>query len=205
MQSVDKLQTPFPSGSKEEGIYLYKKMKEAERWELLNPRPVASEEQVIAANMRVENATTEAERAEAMLDASSLMLLGRESDGLYGNRPRSSAGFRKHLLENADFNDTSDIHLLYEELLARKEAGEVLDYKQLTADDWTQLRGIEGVTHKSLVALFEKSSITLSNAHIRLGVKPLTDEQGYLLEKTREFKIKFPHLTSGHRTNYIFD
>lgn len=202
MQAVDRLQTPFPSGSKEEGLYLYQKMKEAEQWERENPRPVASEEQINAANTRVENAINEMERAEAMLDASSLMLLGRESDGLYGNRPRSSAGFRKHLLENADFNDTSDIHLLYEELLARKVAGEALDYKDLTATDWTQLRWIEGITHKDLVALFGKSSATLNNARFRLGLTPLTDEQGYLMEKTREFKIKFPHLTSGDTTNY---
>lgn len=203
MQAVDRLQTPFPSGSKEEGVYLYQKMKEAEQWERDNPRPVATEEQINAANARVNNATNETERAEAMLDASMLMMLGRESDGLYGNRPRSSAGFRKHLLENADFNDTSDIHLLYEELLARKEAGEELDYKDLTAADWSQLRNIEGITWNSLVALFGKSSATLNNGRFRLGIVPLTDEQGYLMEKTRNFKIKFPHLTSGHTTNYI--
>lgn len=67
MQSLAKTQTLFLTDSEEEGIYLYAKMKEAERWERKNLRIGETEEQTI--------------------------LPGRETDNLFKEQPRSSADY----------------------------------------------------------------------------------------------------------------
>lgn len=195
--------TPYPSGSEEEALYFYEKLIEAWKRERSAPAKAASTEEVNEALMEATKATDPWEVAEATIDAVSLMFLGRRGDGFNLQKPRNSGAFSILLKENESFNDYQHMHLLYEELLERKEAGEHISHRDITRDQWIQLRHIEGLTNKPLEALFEVSQASLYQSQLRAEVGyDTTLRQDYQRYKTKRYKEKFPHLTRGHKTNY---
>lgn len=204
MKNETKETAIYPAGSEAEAIDLYRQMKEAELAERERPKKALTPEELNAAFERMKDMPPEEAMNREAFNPVSLLLLGSSGDEVGGVRKKSHIQLRSELMAHPAFNDYGSLHLLYEELLERKEGGERLRHEEVTGDDWKRLWYVEGIDSRSLCELFEASPIEVmaSRDSKWRGDGERDYRLGYLRMKTERFKQEFSNLTASHQSNY---
>lgn len=200
----EEVATVYPKGSEEEAIALFIQMKEAEEAFQDRPKRNLTPEELNAAFAQMKDTPVGEDKDTSVFNPVSALILGGKGDEAGDSRPKNHIQLRNELLNHPSFNDTRDMKLFYEELVARKAAGEQIYREDLTNEEWLQLWYVEGIEGELLSDLFDGE---VETPNMKRGLREEVDvakenRLRYLRMKTQQYKINNPHLTVPQQTNY---
>lgn len=144
------------------------------------------------------------EKVHQLLNVFSISLTGKRHFNPEFDTPQTKKEFRYTLLEKEDFDNHDKFHLLYEELLLKKELGEKLSYKDISREQWMKLWFEEGNGNNHLADLFDVGIATICFVRKQLNAmrEYATEENKYQRMRISIYKSEHPELTGGRTTNY---